>query len=123
MPLTTAGSLEWIKAYLGESNTKMDQSNTQVGVGNSTTAFSKAQTDLQGVTKLWKNVDSGYPQRASNVVTLQATFGPSEAQFTWAEHGVRVGGTGLHSRKVESLGDKSLVSQTWIFVLSCTVDS
>lgn len=119
MPLTTNGSLEMLKAYLGEGNTPMTEANTTIGVGNGATAFSVADTALVGASQEFNAIDAGFPQRNSAVVTFQATFGPSEALFNWTEYGIKVGAT-LISRKVETLGNKGLVSQTWIFIITAT---
>lgn len=119
MPLTTNGSLEMLKAYLNEGNTPMTTANTTIGVGNGTTSFSVSDTALAGASQEFNAIDSGFPQRSGAAVTFQATFSPSEALFDWREYGIKVGST-LISRKVENLGNKGLVSQTWIFVITAT---
>lgn len=119
MPLTSAGSLEMLKAYLNEGNTPMTDQDTTIGVGNGTTAFSVADTALAGASTLYKPVDAGFPTRSGSTLTFQATFGVSEALFNWSEYAIKVGST-MFSRKVEALGNKGLVSQTWIFVITGT---
>ena len=120
MPLTSAGSLEMLKSYLGEGNTPMTDVDTTIGVGSSTQAFSVSDSDLAATTeKLFVPITSGFPQRSGTTVTFQASFGVSNALFDWREYGVKVGST-LISRKVENLGNKGLVSQTWILVVTAT---
>lgn len=59
--------------------------NARLGVGDSSTAFSAAQTDLQAATnKLRKGLDSA-PARTNNNVDYTATFSTSEANFAWNE--------------------------------------
>ena len=119
MPLTTAGSLEMLRSYLGEGNTPMTDVDTTVGVGNGVTSFSTSDTALAGASQLFVAISSGFPQRSGSTVTFQATFTAAQALFNWREYGVKVGST-LISRKVENLGDKSARSQTWILVITAT---
>lgn len=97
-------------ALVSGTLTAFSNANATIGVGDSTTAFAANQTDLQAASnKLRKAMDSGYPQVATNVVTFRATFGTSEANWTWQEWGVfnaASGGTML-SRKVELLTTKT----------------
>jgi hypothetical protein len=94
-------------------------------VGNSTTAFSASQTDLQG-TQAESTMDAGYPTVASQVVTWKATFGSSAANFAWEEVGVKnqtgaVSATRrLLNRKVQSFGTK-VSGATWTMTLAITV--
>ena len=99
-----------------------NNANTYIGVGDSTTAFSAAQTDLQAATnKLRKAMDATYPSGGSNVITFRSTFATTDANFAWQEWGIfnaSSGGTML-SRKVESLGTKTS-AQTWQFTVTLT---
>ncbi len=122
MPLTTAGRDEITKALVGEAITAFNSGNARVGVGNSTTAFSAAHTDLQGASKLRKGMDATFPTRATNVLTFVSTFVEAEANFAWAEWGIfsaSSGGTML-SRKVEALGTKPS-SEAWKITATVTV--
>lgn len=123
MPLTTAGRDFIAAAIIGESVTPFNNANARIGVGDGTTAFSTAQTDLQGTNKYRKGMDSGYPQRSANVLTFQSTFSGSEANFSWQEWGVfnaASAGTML-CRVVENNGTK-LSDQTWVFQVQITVN-
>lgn len=121
MGITTAGVTYAAQAAFGTNPTPFNATNARIGVGDSSTAFAAAQTDLQaGANKFRKIVDSA-PSGASNVLTLVATFATGDANFAWNEWGVfnaASGGTML-SRKVEALGTKPS-SQTWQFTVTLT---
>lgn len=122
MALTDAGRNLMVQAAIGAGPTFFNNSNAYIGVGDSTTAFSASQTDLQASSnKLRKAMDATYPSGGSNVITFRATFGTSDANFAWQEWGVfnaSSSGTMLN-RKVESLGTKTS-SQTWQFTVVLT---
>jgi hypothetical protein len=122
MALTNAGR-DFLAAAAVESVTLFNNANSYLGVGDSTTAFSAAHTDLQAASnKLRKAMDATYPQRSSNVLTFRSTFGTSEANFAWEEWGTfnaSSGGTMLN-RKVESLGTKAN-TQSWQFTATLTL--
>jgi hypothetical protein len=123
MPLTNAGR-DYIATTLISTTTMFDNTNSYIGVGDSATAFAVTQTDLQAATnKLRKKVDAGYPTRATNVLTFQATFASAEANWAWNEWAVfnaASAGTML-CRKVETNGTK-LSGQTWVFQVQITVN-
>jgi hypothetical protein len=122
MPMTDAGRNAMVQATIGAGGTAFNNANTYIGVGDSTTAFSAAQTDLQAATnKLRKAMDATYPSGGSNVITFRSTFATTDANFAWQEWGIfnaSSGGTML-SRKVESLGTKTS-AQTWQFTVTLT---
>lgn len=113
MALTNAGRDHIGQEIVGESVTPFSPANAYIGVGNSTTVFAATQTALQGASQLRRGMNPSYPQRATNVLTFQATFLEAEANFVWAEVGVFnavTGGTML-SRKVQALGTKPSTEQ------------
>lgn len=120
MALTTAGINFLSQAAIGQG-TVFNEANARLGVGNGTTAFAAAQTDLQGANKLRKAMDTGYPTIAPPVVTFKATFEQSEANFAWAEWGIFNAATGgvMLNRVVESNGTKQS-NQTWILEVAIT---
>lgn len=122
MSITTAAVTEATKALNGESITAFNNANAYIGVGDSTTAFSAAQTDLQASSnKVRVGMDSTYPQRSTLTVTYRATFSTSQGNFAWQEWGVfnaAAAGTMLN-RKVESLGTKAS-TQSWQFTVAIT---
>jgi hypothetical protein len=111
------------RALNGQTITPFNSSNSYVGVGDGTTSADPSQTGLQGTNKLYKLVDSGYPQISGTNFIFQATFGPTEANFSWNEWTVANGSgdTAINlNRKVESLGTKSSGS-TWILQVTLTI--
>lgn len=124
MALTNAGRDFIAQAIVNDgSPTFFTNANAHIGVGDSTTAFSASQTDLQAATnKVRKAMESTYPQRATNVLTLRSLYGTGDANFAWDEWGVfnaSSGGTML-SRKVEALGTKTS-AQSWQITVTLTV--
>jgi hypothetical protein len=104
--------------------TKYDNTNAQLGVGDSTTAEDATQTDLQAaVNKLWKGMESGFPTYGSSQkATWKSSFGSTEANFAWNEFSVRNGATADKNlnRKVSSQGTKTS-GQTWELTLEITL--
>ena len=113
-----------IDAIVGTAITAFDNTNARLGVGDSATAFSASQTDLQASTnKLRKAMDATYPTRSTNVLTYRSTFTTAEANYAWNEWGVfnaASGATSMLSRKVESLGTKP-GTQSWQFTTTLTI--
>ena len=122
-PLTNAGRDFIAQDIIGEAVTEFNNANAHIGVGDSTTAFAVAQTDLQAATnKLRKAMDASYPTRSGNVLTFRSTFATGEANFPWQEWGVfnaAAAGT-MINRKVESLGTKAS-TQSWQLTITNTV--
>lgn len=105
------------------SPTTYSNANAQLGVGDSSTAESATQTDLQASTnKTWKAMESGYPSRSNQTVTFRSVFGSSDANYSWQEFSVRNGATADKNlnRKVSAQGTKAS-GQTWTLDLSITV--
>ena len=123
MALTNAARDLIAQALLGEAFTAFSNANARIGVGDSSTAFAAAQTDLQASTnKIRKAMEAAYPSRAGNALTFRSIFGTSEANFTWNEWGVfnaASGGTMLN-RVVAALGTKTS-AQSWQFTVTVTV--
>lgn len=124
MALTNAGR-DFIAAAIMNDGppTFFDAADAHLGVGDSSTAYDAAQTDLQAASnKLRKAMEAGYPSRIANVIQFQSLFGTGDANFAWNEWGVfnaSSSGTML-SRKAESLGTKAN-TQSWLFTVSITV--
>jgi hypothetical protein len=108
---------------IGAGGTAFSNANAYLGVGDSSTAASASQTDLQASTnKLRVAMDSTFPSRASQTLTFKSTFGSSQANFAWNEFGVfnaSTAGTMLN-RAVSSLGTKASGS-TWVFTVTITI--
>lgn len=120
MALTTAGINFLSQAAIGQG-TFFNAANARLGVGNGTTAFAVAQTDLQGSSKLRKVMDSGYPTITPPKVTFKSTFNQTEANFSWHEWGIFNAATGgvMLNRVVESNGTKQS-NQTWVLEVEIT---
>lgn len=116
---TLTGSLLADAIIGGSGYTKFNNANAYIGVGNGTTAFSAAQTDLQGASKTRKGMDASYPQRTDNTVTWSATYATGDANYAWEEWGLFNAASGgqMLNRKVENLGTKTS-SATWQLAVS-----
>ncbi len=124
MPLTNAGRNLIAAALVGDAYTPYNNANAYIGVGDGTTPFDKAQTDLQGTNRLRKGQMAGYPTRSNNIINWRSSFGPTEANFAWNEFGVfnaATGGTML-LRFVQSKGTKQS-GDTWEINIECTVNN
>lgn len=122
MPLTNAGRDFIAQAIINDSSpTFFTNANAHIGVGNGTTAFAAAQTDLIGAQKTRKAMDATYPQRSNNVITFKATFGSGDANHDWTEWGIFNASSAnvMLSRKVENLGTKA--SGTWTLTATVTI--
>ncbi len=126
-PLTDVGRDHFATDLIGLSVTEFDNANAALGVGDSTTAFAKGQTDLQAASnKLRKGMEAGFPDvpSAANVLRFRSLFGTGEANFAWEEWALfnaLSGGTML-SRKVENLGTKT-ASQSFQLTATITVNN
>lgn len=103
--------------------TPYTNANANIGVGDSSTAASVGQTDLQASTnKLRKAVDATYPTVANGVYTFRSTFATTDANFAWAEWAVfNANAAGrMLNRAVASLGTKTS-AQSWQFTVTITI--
>ena len=98
-----------------------DNSNAQIGVGDSSTAADPSQTDLQAATnKTYKAMESGYPTSTTQKATFKSSFGASDANYAWEEWVVKQSSSAVClNRKVESLGTKS--AGTWTLEVDITL--
>jgi hypothetical protein len=115
--LTIAGATA---AAVALNATTFSAAAAYLGVGDSATAFSSSQTDLQAATnKLRKAVTTATV--ASNVLSFTATFGTTEGNFTWNEVGVfsaSSGGTML-VRKLPGITTKTS-AESWTLQIDVT---
>ena len=104
-----------------ETTDVFDNTNAQIGVGDSNTAADATQTDLQAATnKTYKGMESGYPTSTSQKVTFKSSFGSSDANYAWEEGVVKQSTSAIClNRKVESLGTKS--GGTWTLEVDITL--
>ena len=76
-----------------------------IGTGDSTSAASAGQTDLQASSnKLWKTIGSSDRVYVGTTLYVSVDFGYSEANFTWNEIGIRdnQGSPIMWARQVDS---------------------
>lgn len=121
--LLNEGIAEMLDLMAGEgSPTAYSTANARIGVGDSNTAASASQTDLQAATnKTYKAMNGVYPTRSGQTMSWQSDFTTGEANYAWNEWVIDNGGTALKTlnRKVESLGTKS--TGTWTLTGSVTI--
>jgi len=107
----------------GGAGTPWNSANARIGVGDSSATESVTQTGLQGTNKAFKGMDSGYPTFGTGQqATWRATFGATEANFTWNEITVVNGADDSAinlNRKVQAMGTKASGS-IWIATLTIT---
>jgi len=119
--LLNSGIDEMWDLIVGDSANHFNNAGAQVGVGDSNTAASPSQTDLQASTnKTYKGMDTGYPTSTAQKATFKASFGDSEANFAWNEWVIKQSTSArCLNRKVESLGTKS--GGTWTLEVNITL--
>lgn len=126
MPLTDAGrNLIASGLHTGTISPAFNNGNAHIGVGDSTTAFNKNQTDLVAATnKLRKAMDATYPTLATNVLTFRSTFATGDANWAWQEWGIFNASSAntMLCRLVESLGTKTS-AQSWQITCTITVNN
>ena len=122
MALTNVGK-ELIAARLvGTTLAAIDATNGYIGVGDSSTAFNAAHTDLQAASNKAREILDGAPGLSAAVITLVATFESGDANFAWNEFGVfnHASAGQMLCRKVASHGTKAS-GDVWAFTVTLTV--
>lgn len=105
--------------------------NAKIGVGNSTAASAVTQTDLQGASKKYNAIASGYPTHTDGTsssgarqIKYQAIYTTAQANFAWGEWGL-FNSTGaskrMLNRKAGSLGTKTSSAQ-WTFTVTLALN-
>jgi hypothetical protein len=119
--LLNSGIDEMWDLIVGDSSNHYSNATAQVGVGDSNTAAAATQTDLQAATnKTYKGMESGYPTSTTQKATFKASFGASEANYTWNEWVVKQSASAkCLNRKVDAMGTKS--GGTWTLEVSVTL--
>ena len=121
MGLTNAGRDFIAKSIINDSPIFFDATNAHIGVGDGTSTFMVAQTDLQGTNKTRAIVDSA-PIRTVNQLELKSSFGELEGNHAWEEWGIFNASTDgeMLNRKVESLGTKA--GGVWVLTVTLAVN-
>lgn len=124
--LLNNGIARLLDLLIGAGGQALDSTHCRIGVGDSTTAASAAQTDLQAASNKYYKLCSSV-SRSSQTITVVATFGSSQGNFAWEEWGIDFGtadgssGTApLLNRKVTTMGTKASGS-SWQLSVSITV--
>ncbi len=118
--LLNTGIDEMWDLIVGDSSNHFNNASAQIGVGNSNTAANASQTDLLGASKTYKGMETSYPTSTSQKATFKASFGESDANYTWNEWVVKQSSSAkCLNRKVDALGTKS--GGTWTLEVSITL--
>lgn len=127
--LVYGGASALWERLIGTGVTAFDNTNAHIAVGDSSTAAAATQTDLQAATnKLRKAMDSTYPQHtdgtalANASIVFRATFGSSEANWTWREwsiHNAASGGRMLNRKVISDLIKSS--GSSWTIAVTVTL--
>ncbi|MGH2612817.1 MAG: hypothetical protein ACRDFB_07180 [Rhabdochlamydiaceae bacterium] len=122
--LANAGINALLTLLAGGGGTAFNNTNAYLGVGDSSTAATATQTDLQAATnKLRVAMNASYPiYGTSQQIVFQSNFGSSQGNYAWEEFGTfnaSTSGTMLN-RLVSSQGTK-ISGQTWQLTLTVTL--
>lgn len=120
MPLTTRGLTAMVNNLIGTSiYPEFNNANSHIGVGDSETAFSPDQNDLQAtdaVRKVYRPMAAGFPKfTGPTTVEFKAVFPAGVATFPWYEWGVfnsTKTDKDMLNRAQQYLGNKQ-AGQTW----------
>lgn len=122
--LVNTGINELEKLLTGTgSPTAFNAANAYLGAGDSTTAASASQTDLQAASnKLRKAMDATYPLQATQVMTWKSTFATGDANYSWQEWAIfNASSSGIMlSRKVTDMGTKTSAA-SWALTVTVTI--
>lgn len=122
MPLTNNGAVAIAKSLMNDSPSFFNNAGAKLAVGNSSTAFDKSQSALQGASTLSKGMESSYPTRSGSALTFRSLYSTGEANFDWNEWGVLNAANELLSRKVEALGTKTSAA-SWQLTATVTLSA
>lgn len=118
----TAGINELWKLFTGQSANTFTNAQAQIGIGDSSTAATAGQTDLQAATnKTYVAMNGSFPTVPSaGAVQFQASFTSGQANYVWNEFVLKHGTSGIcFDRGVASLGTKT--TGTWTITLTLTI--
>lgn len=123
--MLNAGINELWKLVCGTGARQFNEANSVLGVGDSTEAAAANQTGLRSVTnKAYSLVEEGYPTFGANQqATWRATFGTTEANFSWQEFVVANGSSNASitlNRKVSDQGTK-VAGTSWRLSITITL--
>lgn len=120
---TNAGGALLLDLLMGAGGTAYNNANSYIGTGDSNTANSVSQTDLQAASnKLRVAMDSTFPSRASQTATWKATFTSGNGNYHWQEIALFNNATvgTMLSRIVQDMGTKAS-GTSWVPSYTITV--
>lgn len=121
--LLNEGITALLNLLIGAAENAYNNTNANIGVGDSTTAASATDTGLlAGVNFLYKGMEDGYPQISNQTVTFRSKFEAGEANFAWQEFTIANGTSNSDdnlNRKVQDQGTK-ISGQVWTIDLEIT---
>lgn len=124
----TVGINELWRIFTGASANTFTQPNTQIGIGDSSTAAAASQTDLLASSnKTYQTLDVsggltvGANGGTTTTLVVKSTFGSSAANYAWNELVLKQVTSGIcMNRAVASMGTKAS-GATWQAVLTATL--
>jgi hypothetical protein len=132
--LTTAGLQRITNLIIGAGGQALTQTATRLGVGNSSTAATVLQADLQAAAgagnRLFKALDTA-PTAVNGVMTFKTTFQGGDANFAWNEWALDVGtptvadgttvGALMVNRRVPGTSMGTKTSGAWTLTVTITL--
>lgn len=129
--LVNAGAARLMDLLIGAGGTAYANGTCRIGVGDTATAATAADTDLGaasgGTHRQFVVTDSTFPSRSGQTITFKSTFTTGLANFAWAEWGIDNGTTNgttvvatFLNHKITSLGTKTS-SASWAFSVTLVV--
>lgn len=128
--LLTAGITRIWNLVAGSGATAFNAANSRIAVGDSTTAASAAQTDLQASSNKYYKLVSGAPSVSTNQTQYAATYGTSVANFQWNEWGIDNGTADSATTGVAPMMNRAVVggslgtktsSASWSFTVTISL--
>ena len=121
--LLNEGITALLNLLIGAAENSFNNTNANIGVGDSTTIASATDTGLLAATnKLYKGMEAGYPSITTQTVTFRSIFDTAEANFAWQEFTVANGTSDSAdnlNRKISDQGTK-IAGQIWTVDLEIT---
>lgn len=113
------------QAMVGGAYVPLDNAHAKIGIGDSSTAANKAQTNLQAATnKVYLAMDPTYPNVVGSNITFQVTADGATANYVWNEFLICDGSPGnAWARFVQAMngGVAKPVGQTWTLQIVATM--
>jgi hypothetical protein len=121
--IVTNGANIMLNALIVAASPLWNATNARIGVGDSATAATAADTDLNAATNKLRVVVNSIPTVTTNVLTAVATFTTGQANWVWNEWGLfnaASGATSMLNHAVTNLGTKTSAS-AWTITVTITI--